>query len=132
MRGNFTDRRRVSAFSNCFVNVRKNSLLLIGEIDHAAYDTSTNVDMSTTGLESVYFNGTIVSQTKLFPNLRCRLDNPIQFLPHLVFAEGFRIDAAETALWAQGEPLEWQVAAGLIDAALEIVYGFQIWALGRD
>ena len=106
MRGNFTDRRRVSAFRNCLVNVRKNSLLLIGEIDHATYDISTNVDMSTTGLESVYFNGTIVSQKKLFPNLLSCLDNPIQFLPHLVFAEGFRIDAAEAALWAQGELLE--------------------------
>ena len=35
-----------------------------------------------------------------------RLHDRIQLLPHLVFAENFRIDAAEAALRAEGELVE--------------------------
>ena len=68
----------------------------------------------------------------LSPNLRCRLDDPIEFPPHFVLAHHFGIDAAEAALRAECELFEGQVARGLIDTALEFVDRFQIGTLSCD
>lgn len=36
------------------------------------------------------------------PNFLCRLHNRIQLPPHFIFAQDFRVETAETTLWAQG------------------------------
>jgi hypothetical protein len=49
--------------------------------------------------------------------LGCGLHDQIQVAPHIVFAEHFRVEAAEAALRAEGELVERQEFARLIDAA---------------
>lgn len=41
------------------------------------------------------------SAHRLSPNLRRRVDDPVELAPHLLFAHHFRVNAAETALRAQ-------------------------------
>ena len=77
-------------------------------------------------------NGQQRDQMRLSPDLFRRLDDPIEFPPHFVFAHHFGIDAAEAALRTECELLEGQVARGLIDAPLEFVDWFKIGTLGRD
>src|SRR5687768_6052122 len=66
------------------------------------------------------------------PDLPGRLHYRIQLLPHLVFAENFRIDAAEAALGAQCELLYWEEFARLIDSSLQLIYGLHVGILGRN
>ena len=66
------------------------------------------------------------------PNFLRRLHDRIQLAPHLVFAEHFRVDAAEAALRAEGHLFRRQEFARLIDALFQIVDGFHIGVFGRD
>jgi len=61
-----------------------------------------------------------------------RLDDPIEFSPHFIFAHHFGIETAETALRAQGQLFQRKVARGLINAPLEFIERLHIGTLGRD
>ena len=73
-----------------------------------------------------------IGQTKLSPDLPCRIHDPIELPPHFIFAHHLGIDAAEAALGTECELPEGQVARGLIDTALEFVERFKVGTLGRD
>jgi hypothetical protein len=75
---------------------------------------------------------TTKGQMRLSPDLFRRLDDPIKFPPHFVFAHHFGIDAAEAALRAEREPIEGDVAGGLIDSPLEFVEPLKVGTLSRD
>ena len=72
------------------------------------------------------------SYGELTPHLPRHFHQPVKFTPHVVFAHRFGVDAAETALGADGELFERNVTRGLVDAAFEVDNRFYVGALRCD